>query len=354
MFDYSIFIGRLCPFHAGHLSIVTEALKKSDYLIMVIGSCNASRNTRVPFTGLERRELALAAIPLELHNRILFTFVEDYPYNDNAWIGAVQSAVQSTIAEHSLSSPAFTERGWRDYQFKIALVGMMKDGTSYYLNSFPQWEKSIAVEPLVHDGKILSSTDIRRKLFSSELDYSHGLTSIQIDRIKLFMERNPSIWANLFSDYHYEQKYEAIYGKGPHVTVDSIVIQAGHIALIQRGREYGKGLWALPGGFLNRRERIEDGAIRELREETGIKVPSKVLRGSIVAREVFDDPYRSNRSHIITNCFKIELENVGELPKIKGLDDAMHAEWIPIGKLESMKAFFFEDHFSILKVMQVI
>jgi bifunctional NMN adenylyltransferase/nudix hydrolase len=92
---------------------------------------------------------------------------------------------------------------------------------------------------------------------------------------------------------------------------------------------------------------MEDAALRELREETGIKVPEKVLRGSIVGSRVFDAIDRSQRGRTITHAFHIVLDD-GEynLPKVKGSDDAAQAQWIPISKLNSEEIF--EDHADII------
>jgi len=93
---------------------------------------------------------------------------------------------------------------------------------------------------------------------------------------------------------------------------------------------------------------MEDAALRELKEETGIKVPEKVLRGSIVSNRVFDAPDRSQRGRTITHAIHIALED-GEwnLPKVKGSDDAARAKWIPISRLNSEEIF--EDHFDIIQ-----
>ena len=85
--------------------------------------------------------------------------------------------------------------------------------------------------------------------------------------------------------------------------------------------------------------------IRELREETGIKVPAPVLLGSIKDSRVFDAINRSARGRTITHAFKILLPD-GPLPKIKGMDDAVKAEWIPISEIDSNVCF--EDHFEII------
>ncbi|HET8687496.1 MAG TPA: NUDIX domain-containing protein, partial [Methanosarcina sp.] len=133
------------------------------------------------------------------------------------------------------------------------------------------------------------------------------------------------------------------------VTTDAVVVQSGHIALIQRRDNPGKDLWAIPGGFLNINERIVDGCIRELREETGLKVVDKVLKGSIVDREVFDDPKRSDRGRTVTHAFYFKLEDSMDLPHIKGLDDAKKAKWVPISDLYEMRDQFFEDHYFLIK-----
>ena len=120
---------------------------------------------------------------------------------------------------------------------------------------------------------------------------------------------------------------------------------SGHVLMIKRKACPGMGLWALPGGFLNQNERILDGMIRELKEETGIKVPVPVLIGNIKGQQVFDDPNRSLRGRTITHAFFIELP-AGELPHIKGMDDAEKAKWIPLSFIREEELF--EDHYQIL------
>ena len=86
--------------------------------------------------------------------------------------------------------------------------------------------------------------------------------------------------------------------------------------------------------------------IRELREETGIKVPAPVLVGNIKDTKVFDAIDRSARGRTITHAFKIVLPD-GPLPKVKGMDDAEKAQWIPIAEVKSDMTF--DDHFDIIQ-----
>jgi bifunctional NMN adenylyltransferase/nudix hydrolase len=143
----------------------------------------------------------------------------------------------------------------------------------------------------------------------------------------------------------YKEAWKAAPFPPTFMTVDAVVVQSGHILLVKRGDMPGKGLWALPGGFLNQEETMLDGAIRELKEETKIKVPVPVLKGSIKESKTFDAPNRSSRGRTITQAFLIDL-GVGELPKVKGSDDAEKAFWVPFNQVKQEKMF--EDHHAII------
>jgi bifunctional NMN adenylyltransferase/nudix hydrolase len=171
------------------------------------------------------------------------------------------------------------------------------------------------------------------------------------ESVKLILDSS-EMWSNLSTlraEYKMVKKYKEAWKAAPFpptfMTVDAVVVQSGHILLVKRGDMPGKGLWALPGGFLNQDETMLDGAIRELKEETKIKVPVPVLKGSIKESKTFDAPNRSSRGRTITQAFFIDL-GVGELPKVKGSDDAEKAFWVPFNKVRQEKLF--EDHFHII------
>jgi bifunctional NMN adenylyltransferase/nudix hydrolase len=119
--------------------------------------------------------------------------------------------------------------------------------------------------------------------------------------------------------------------------------------LVSRKAFPGRGQLALPGGFINQYERLEEAMLRELREETRLKVPAPVLKGSIRRQQVFDSPYRSTRGRTITHAFYIELSPDTSLPKVKGGDDAKHAQWAPLAKLDPRQMY--EDHYDIIQEM---
>ena len=92
------------------------------------------------------------------------------------------------------------------------------------------------------------------------------------------------------------------WGRGPFITLDAVVLCAGHVLPVRRGRHPGKGLWAIPGGFLELTERLLDGALRELQEETGLVLKTHLRPYELRKVAVFDHPDRSQRGRTITHC----------------------------------------------------
>ena len=113
-----------------------------------------------------------------------------------------------------------------------------------------------------------------------------------------------------------------------------------------------KRLWAGKfngiGGHVEADEDVHAAAVRELREETRLKVPLPVLRGSIKGSQVFDHPDRSLRGRTVTHAFHFHFP-AGELPAVRGGDDADKARWIPVSEALDMSPALFEDHLHILE-----
>ena len=134
--------------------------------------------------------------------------------------------------------------------------------------------------------------------------------------------------------------------RNPVPTVDIIITLGGGVVLVKRKNP--PVAWALPGGFVNAAtdRSVKDAMLRELREETGIKVPAPVLAGSIVGNRVFDAIERSARGRTITHAFNIVLPD-GLLPRVKGADDAEKARWVPFSEVRSDECF--EDHYELIQ-----
>jgi bifunctional NMN adenylyltransferase/nudix hydrolase len=338
-FDFLVFLGRMEPFHIGHEEVINKALTMAERVIVLVGSSNQPRTIKNPFTFEERKTMiqdANKAFPGGANClRLLIAPLRDQKYNDQVWVASVQNIVQQEITKAI---------GWTDKPIRVGLIGHSKDESSYYLQMFPQWE---LVEHQINEQ--VHATDIRTLYFESNIKYlKHVVPSVVYNLLEAFSKT--SEYNDLKAEYDFIKKYKKSWEVAPYapsfITVDAVVIQSGHVLLIKRKASPGKGLFALPGGFVNQIERLEDAMIRELREETKIKVPAPVLRGSIKSKEVFDKPDRSLRGRTITQAYYIELPS-GPLSLVKGGDDAASAHWVPISFLREEEMF--EDHYHIIQ-----
>jgi len=108
------------------------------------------------------------------------------------------------------------------------------------------------------------------------------------------------------------------------------------ILLIKRGNEPFKGQYALPGGFLDEKETIEEAAIREAREETGLTVSPQAILG------VYSTPSRDPRGHVVSVVFIMHVD----AGIVQGGDDAEDAQWHSLAALNLNELAF--DHNKIV------
>lgn len=340
-YGYAILIGRFQPFHNGHLKLLEYAYTLSERVIVVVGSDKQHRSYKNPFTFEERERMIRSNIGSEANARTSIIGVPDAPYNDSVWIANIQRGVDRLIAAD----------GCDVADAKVALVGHLKDSSSYYLKLFPRWK----FEPF-KNVRSLNATDIRNLYFDeAPSDAIDG--ELAPDGTLRFLEtfRHTPHYAALVEERSflrdYKEKYSYAGSAFPpiYTTVDAVVVEAGHILMVQRKFSPGKGTWALPGGFVGQNEKLLDSAIRELKEETKLKVPVPVLRGSLKDRHVFDEPSRSQRGRTITHAFFFELAHSqwGKLTPIRAADDAADAQWVPLSEFLNMQEKVYEDHFFI-------
>ncbi len=130
--------------------------------------------------------------------------------------------------------------------------------------------------------------------------------------------------------------------KNPIPTVDIIIEQNSRILMIRRKNEPYKGCLALPGGFVNEGERIEDAARREANEETSLNIGLSEILG------VYSDPKRDPRGHLMSTVFiaMIPVGNDIETVQASAQDDAAEIHWINLDDLDNSTIAF--DHKKIL------
>lgn len=306
------FIGRFQPIHEGHIAAIKQAASQVHRLVIIVGSANTCRSIKNPWTYQERVDMIRKKLFQEDVKNVMFVPLNDYMYNDHRWI----TEVRAIIANFDQSAgPSFRNS---------TLFGVKKEGNDYL-----DWFPGIRYKSLPAVGNF-NSTDIRVRMFESG---------------------DPAMPKTVMDDYLYYKSEELRFAGYPFPETlnfncaDAIVTCLGHVLLIERKFAPGRGTWALPGGFRNRNETFLQCAIRELREETNLRVPERVLLGSIKSQKLYDNPKRSfgiPRNTLAVH-FDIAPDAGGSLPRANGTDDANEAKWIELDTVINSLPLY-DDH----------
>lgn len=338
-YAYTVFIGRFQPFHLGHLYNIQQALKISHRIIIIIGSAFRAPSIKNPFSFQLRKQMIMADLSYAKIDlaRIIIAPVCDWLYDEKRWKEEVHLQVYQHAATDDL----------------VAIIGHQKDASSYYLKYFPDWPH-IAVDN--YQG--LSATDFRQYYFTeSEIpqEYMVANTSDQGAFKALVNFKSTEVFQNLCQEYQMVSAYRKSWQSAPFqpifVTVDAMVIVNHQMLLIQRKYPPAKDLWALPGGFLEPKERIIDGVLRELFEETQIGVSQQHLQQHHYETCVFDYPDRALIGRVVTHLGLFIIPGVN-LPAVAADDDAKMAKWFDLSTIcDKMSTQLMDDHYQIIRYM---
>lgn len=128
--------------------------------------------------------------------------------------------------------------------------------------------------------------------------------------------------------------------RNPIPTVDTIIQKDSHILMIKRKNDPFKGYFALPGGFVNEGEKVEEAAKREVMEETALDVELVDILG------VYSDPNRDPRGHIMSTVFVGRILNNKEKVELWAQDDAAEVVWMSLEEIDNTSLAF--DHHKII------
>lgn len=310
-----VFIGRFQPCHEGHIHALSIAASQVEYLEILVGSANRTRSIKNPWTYLERTDMLRKKLRARGVTNIGFSPLNDYKYNDEQWISDVKLTIRKQFGPKS----------------PVILFGHYKDGNNY-LRWFPELEYRDIESPFA-----ISATEVRHEMF---------VTS------------DPQMPQTVRDDWAYYQRERETFKDYPFPETlnfncsDAVVVCQGKVLLIKRKFAPGAGSWALPGGFKNRGEAFLDCAIRELVEETNIRVPEKVLRGSVEGQRLFDDPTRSYGipRNTMAVLIKVQPDPDGKPPRANGCDDASETRWVDI--VDALNTYqLYDDHADIISKM---
>lgn len=331
-YDLAVILSAFEPVHLAHCAALEHAARSARQVLALIGSAGAARTLRHPWTADERAAmLQEAAASLRLPPPLVVA-VPDRLYDEEGWRRAVGEAVAQAVPQsHSIA--------------QVQVSGAPEGA------ALPGWTLLTATGPqppdfwTVRRGLLGDAPDARARL-DAALPAS---TRRSIDR-----HRTQPDFPALADELRYIEQFRDSWQRAPYppvlVTTDAVVLHRDCILLVRRGRAPGKGLWALPGGFVDQDETLLEACARELREETGLDLAPAMRDARLRGQRVFDAPHRSLRGRTITHAFRFDLDTPVR-PAVAGGDDAADAQWIPLERLARMEAQVFEDHHHIVRSM---
>ena len=327
-FDVAVYVGRMQPFLNSHLAGVRRALQLAPACVVVVAGGYQARSPRNPLGRQQRSDMLHAALTAEERARVRVVAVRDDC--DPARLAGETRRQIEQVAGRGRRVVVVNEPGCR-------------------LPALPGWPHAEAPVAPPADvplrERLFDAADPRAVLQRHAHEVAPGTEAFWDGWLASAECRR------LADEWRALRGMRAEWAGAPYpptfVTVDSVVHCAGHVLVITRGREPGKGLHALPGGFLEPDDTVLDSAVRELAEETGLAVPAAELRERLQQVRVFDDPLRSQRGRVLTHAHYFEL-GARALPAIRAGDDAAAAFWLPLAEVAAREECFHDDHFLIL------
>lgn len=219
MFDYAVYIGRFQPFHQGHLASIKYGFSIAKKIIIVLGGYKLAPSLTDPWTTKERKNMIIRSLERKDLNRLCFVEVRDRLYNEALW-------KENVIQEIGIITKSNS---------KIALIGHMKDASSYYLNIFPQW-------PFLETGNFynLNSTHFREQYFLNTHPVYDGIPTAAQKFLKTFRKKK------LFKQLCEEKKFTQ-FNHDPITKNQLICLRVGNYVCLEHRKEFpGKHLYSLP------------------------------------------------------------------------------------------------------------
>ncbi|HZZ95233.1 MAG TPA: NUDIX domain-containing protein [Usitatibacter sp.] len=337
----AIVIGRFPVCLHAHTAMIERALAEASQAFVVVRAAYHPRIPRDPFTWEERVQMIVDSLPAQLRDRHL-GFMPARDYSDpRRWIRHVRETT--------------------DLMEDITPIGrtrlFVEKSPAWKCPRVEDWEPGGVVDADEHDASSLlamilqaASVPGRRDAIDEALAHAEVQVAPPVFERLREWTREPHFEA-LAAEQKALDEARAEWRGAPYepifTTVDCVVQCAGQVLLVKRRHAPGRGLWALPGGFVEPRESLRDGAIRELLEETAVALDADALDAALRDVRVFDQPDRSQRGRSITHAHLFYLGE-GEPPAVLGSDDAAEARWIALAQLPDLEEQLFEDHFQIL------
>lgn len=334
-FDIAVCSGRFQPGLQAHVLAIRQALDLAPQCVIIVENAGSAITPRHPFSARESARWLMHEFTAEERSRLHLTGLR-VDYDAQRRIGTMKA----------LARQAAAQTGSADHPLRCAI--MLTDDETLPV---PQGWTQVTPRHTIAD----ESMRLRNALFGAPQPaealtrYADALPAHTFAALRQWID-TPQ-FATLRAEWDLIRRERNEWADAPYppvfVTVDVVVTCAEHVLLIRRGAAPGRGLLALPGGFIEQAETLVQAALRELREETRLSVDDDALLQCLRGSHVFDAPFRSQRGRVITHAFHFELPHTS-LPEVNAADDAAEAMWVAIDELSSLESGFHDDHFLIL------
>ena len=272
--DLAVLIGRFQPFHNGHLSLLKQALDAAPRVVVVIGSAFQARSPKNPFSWQERAEMIRLALPEADRQRVLFVPMRDH-FDDERWFAEVRQEVDAALSAQG-AAPGASSTGW-------SATSRTPRATTCTASKAGRCKRWSACTPRARSA-------VRAAIFAARRTHREALAravpASTLAFLRAWMARAAAS-TPLAQEWELLRQHDASWAAAPYpsvlVTVDCVVKCRDHVLLIRRGQAPGKGLFAVPGGFLEQRETTLQSALRELEEETHLALPPAALLACLAA-----------------------------------------------------------------------
>lgn len=319
-------IGRFQPFHIGHLALIEAALSMADKVFVVVGSTNVLPTFVNPLPAEERIKVLLETF--QGNPKVSIHGIEDEPSNQQ-WVESVNSMINN-LTDYSDPTDSGLFCGTKDKEY---------------------YEDNFIVPVYTVDCEGPSATGVRAAAYKGlKGNYESLLPSVSLESFRKHVE-SPE-FERLRKEYLEctgtlaKATLSHPYSNPIDPVVHAALIQDKNILLIKRNSSRGYGQWAIPGGFLEKHESTMEGALRELKEETGVDLQGKraMLLSSTVEENLDDLSVRTlGINYLFTAAVDEELE-ISFDP-----EEVLECAWKPVADVLTGEFLLFYNHNVVLR-----
>jgi len=318
--NIGIVIGRFQPFHKGHRALINHAIEECDQVVVFIGSSNKLRDFNNPFSNEERKEFILRSYVNE--EKLNIMYLHDKPSLSD-WVSNVYGFLDHLADVDLDPSTVNLYTSDKDAEFY---------GETFLFNIVPCKVPGV------------SGTSIRKGLYdgNGERSLMPQSTASMVDLIV-----KTKHWEHMRAEFT-----QCLSGKARATmahqfnnpvepVVHAVVTQSNKVLLVKRNTIRGYGQWAIPGGFLESNESTQAGALRELREETGVDLKDyQCAQLAMALEENLDD--LSVRTLGINFLFAVKPEEV--INVVIDPEEILEYKWTDIADITSEREILFYNH----------